>query len=235
MSGCLRAFVDAVVSGEFAEGKSLPSEAALMTRFGVSRTTLRETMQHMVTQGLIRARPRAGTTVMPRARWNLLDPVVLDSALSHTRDFAFYEALLEAREVLEPAAAAAAALRSDTSALMDVATAFEDMAASGGRDDEAWSQADLNFHSAIIDASGNWVFAQFGIAIRAALLASFRETNRASQSFEEALEMHRQVLEAIRMRRPDDAREAMEALIAHARHDMETVERRLTTESNETN
>lgn len=223
MSNCLREFVNAVVSGDLPEGTTLPSEAELMARFGVSRTTLRETMQHMVAQGLIRSRPRAGTTVMPREQWNMLDPVVLDSALAHADDFAFYNALIEAREVLEPAAAAAAAASADNRALMEITRHFEAMRTSGGRDEEAWSQADLGFHTAIIEASGNWVFAQFGIAIRAALLASFRKTNRASQSFEEALAMHGRVLEAIRMRKPEEARAAMQALLGHARHDMESV------------
>lgn len=223
MSNCLQEFVNAVVSGELPEGSTLPSEAELMARFGVSRTTLRETMQHMVAQGLIRSRPRAGTTVMPRDKWNMLDPVVLDAAMEHAADFSFFNALIEAREVLEPASAAAAAAGADNAALIEITRAFEAMRKSGGRDEETFSRADLDFHTAIIEASGNWVFAQFGIAIRAALLASFRKTNRASQSFEEALAMHERVLEAIRMRKPEDARAAMQALLGHARHDMETV------------
>jgi DNA-binding FadR family transcriptional regulator len=175
----------------------------------------------MVAQGLIRARPRAGTLVMPRASWNMLDPVVLDAALEHPQDFDFYRALLEAREVLEPAAARAAAQNAENRALLKVAEAFEAMVDASGRDNESWSQADLDFHTAIIEASGNWVFAQFGIAIRAALLASFRKTNRATQSFEDAIDMHRKVLEAIRMRQPDAAEAAMRDLIALARRDME--------------
>ncbi|MFQ6776190.1 FadR/GntR family transcriptional regulator [Cereibacter sphaeroides] len=223
MSTCLRDFVSAIVSGELAEGKTLPSEADLMARFGVSRTTLRETMQHMVAQGLIRSRPRAGTMVLPRGQWNMLDPVVLDAALAQPNDFAFYDALMQAREVLEPAAAAAAAASADNEALVEITRAFEAMRKSDGRDDEAWSIADLAFHTALNRASGNWVFAQFGIAIRAALLASFRKTNRASQSFHEAIGMHEKVLEAIRMRQPETARTAMQTLLRHARRDMEAM------------
>ncbi|RVT85937.1 FadR family transcriptional regulator [Rhodobacteraceae bacterium CCMM004] len=221
MSGCLREFVEAVVSGEFAEGSTLPVEAALLDRFAVSRTTLRETMQYMVAQGLIRSRPRAGTVVQPRASWNMLDPMVLETAMGRPQDASFYWALLEAREVLEPAATRLAAQSSDNSALMKVAEAFDAMAEAGGRESEDWSDSDLAFHTAILQASGNWVFAQFGIAIRAALLTSFRKTNRASQSFDEAIAMHRAVMEAIRMRRPDDAEAGMRALIALARHDLE--------------
>ena len=72
----------------------------------------------------------------------------------------------------------------------------------------------------IINASGNWVYRQFATAIRAALLASFRLTNRASQSHEQAILKHQDVLEAIRMRRPDAARYAMEQLIGVARSEI---------------
>jgi DNA-binding FadR family transcriptional regulator len=94
------------------------------------------------------------------------------------------------------------------------------MVEANARDNEAWSRADLEFHTAIIRASGNWVYLQFATAIRAALLASFRLTNRASQSHEQAIAMHQEVLEAIRMRRPDDARSAMERLIGVARDEI---------------
>jgi DNA-binding FadR family transcriptional regulator len=91
------------------------------------------------------------------------------------------------------------------------------MVDANSRDNEEWSRADLDFHTAIINASGNWVYRQFASAIRAALLASFRLTNRASQSHEQALEKHHAVLDAIRMREPQVARAAMETLIGVAR------------------
>lgn len=94
------------------------------------------------------------------------------------------------------------------------------MVEANARDTEDWSRADLDFHTAIINASGNWVYRQFATAIRAALLASFRLTNRASQSHEQAIATHQEVLEAIRMRRPDAARQAMERLIGVARSEM---------------
>ncbi|MET3599720.1 FadR/GntR family transcriptional regulator [Martelella mangrovi] len=221
MAGCLSEFVNAIVGGEMPEGALLPSEAELMARFKVSRTTLRETMQYMVAQGLIRSRPRAGTVVQPRAAWNMLDPLLLDAALDHEQDFAFYDALLQAREVLEPVSARQAATNADNAALIAVTEAFEAMVEASGRDTEAWSQADLDFHTAILAASGNWVFVQFGVAIRGALLASFRLTNRASHSFDDAIALHRQLLEAIRLRQPDEAEAVMRELIARAREDME--------------
>ncbi|SER12299.1 transcriptional regulator, GntR family [Faunimonas pinastri] len=216
----LQRVIEEIVSGRFPEGAILPNEAELAERFGVSRTSLREAMQHVVAQGMIRSRTRAGTMVLPRSNWNYLDPLVLDIVLRHTTDPQFYLSLIDARQLLEPAAAAQAAASATEADLQAIAEAYDEMVEANSRDTEEWSAADLKFHTAIIDASGNWVYRQFVTAIRAALLASFRLTNRASQSHEDALRMHRDVVEAIRTRRPDASRHAMQRLIGLARSEI---------------
>ncbi|XUY30087.1 FadR/GntR family transcriptional regulator (plasmid) [Agrobacterium sp. rho-8.1] len=213
----LQQLIDKIISGEMAEGSVLPNEAELTDRFGVSRSTLREAMQYLSALGMIRSRTRAGTTILPRENWNYLDPLVLDATLKFGTDDSFYTSLIDARFLLEPAAAALAAANATARELFQISKAFEEMVTANSRDNEAWSRADLKFHTAIINASGNWVYRQFATAIRAALLASFRLTNRASQSHEHAIMKHQDVLEAIRMRQPDAARYAMEQLIGIAR------------------
>ncbi|MEA3537396.1 FadR/GntR family transcriptional regulator [Rhizobium sp. CC-YZS058] len=222
----LRQIVEKIVSGELPEGSTIPNEAELTEQFGVSRTSLREAMQYMSALGMVRSRTRAGTTVLPRENWNYLDPLLLDVMLKIGADETFYTSLIDARQLLEPAAAAQAAANADARALSQIARAFEDMVEANSRDTEAWSRADLEFHTAIINASGNWVYRQFATAIRAALLASFRLTNRASQSHQQAIAKHQDVLEAIRMRRPDAARYAMEQLIGVARSEITDALRR---------
>lgn len=221
MREALLQFVEAIVSGSFAPGATLPGEAELMARFGTSRTTLRETMQRLTALGLLRARPRAGTVVLPRARWNMLDPVVLDAALRQKPELGFFTSLLDTRALIEPAAAAAAAQHADLQAMARIGEALERMARAGDRDSEAWSQADLDFHSAIIEASGNWVYAQLISAIRAGLLAIFRLTNRNSPSHGHAIALHRAVLEAIRLRDAAAAQAAMQVVVAQGRADLE--------------
>lgn len=220
LSGVLTDLVNGIVSGQMSPGELLPPEEALLERFQVSRTTLRETLQHMVALGLIRSKPRAGTVVQPRAMWNLLDPVVLSAALHYNRDRAFYDNLVDARFLIEPAAAELAARIGSPRALAAIGSAFADMVDSEGRDTESWSHSDVLFHTAIIEASENWVYRQFIVAIRAALMASFRMTNRASQSHEEAIEHHRKVYDAIQRRDPEGANKAMRNLIGLAREDM---------------
>ena len=154
----LRQFVEKIVSGEFAENATLPNEAELTQQLGVSRTSLRETMQYLSALGMIRSRTRAGTTVLPRENWNYLDPLVLDAVLKFGTDERFYVSLIEARQLLEPAAAALAAAHAGARDLLHISNALEEMVEANSRDNEAWSRADLDFHTAIINASGNWVY-----------------------------------------------------------------------------
>jgi DNA-binding FadR family transcriptional regulator len=216
----LHCLVEMVVSGAFPENSTLPNEAELTERFGVSRTSLREAMQYLSALGMVRSRTRAGTTVLPKENWSYLDPIVLDVMLSVGADESFYSSLIDARRLLEPAAAAQAAANANAHQLYQISKAFENMVEANSRDAEAWSRADLEFHTAIINASGNWVYRQFASAIKAALLASFRLTNRASQSHEQAISSHRDVLDAIRMRQPTSAHHAMEQLIDATRSEM---------------
>jgi DNA-binding FadR family transcriptional regulator len=217
------ALVEAIVSGEMPENATLPNEAELMARYKVSRTALREAMQFLSAQGMVRARTRAGTVVLPGEAWNFLDPVVLDAALRHRANTSFYEALLEARALLEPEAARRAAARATARQVALIEEAFLAMVESNSRDDEAWSRADLAFHTAIIEASGNWIYRHFGSAIRAALLVTFRLTHRHTTSHGDAVAMHRDVLEAIRLRKPEEASAAMDALIKLARKELAVV------------
>jgi DNA-binding FadR family transcriptional regulator len=217
------ALVEAIVSGEMPENATLPNETELMTRYKVSRTALREAMQFLSAQGMVRARTRAGTVVLPGEEWNFLDPMVLDAALRHRANTSFYEALLEARALLEPEAASLAAARATARQVAFIEEAFLAMVESNSRDDEAWSRADLAFHTAIIEASGNWIYRHFASVIRAALLVTFRLTHRHTTSHGDVVAMHRDVLEAIRLRKPEKASAAMDVLIKLARKELGVV------------
>ena len=67
----------AIVSGEFAPGDTLSGEVAFSEQLDVSRSAYREEIQVLAAKGLVESRPKAGTRVLPRERWNLLDPDVL--------------------------------------------------------------------------------------------------------------------------------------------------------------
>lgn len=91
----------AIVSGAAPIGSVLDSDAVMMERYGVSRTVLREAIKTLEAKGLVEARPKVGTRVSPRSRWNFFDSQVLAWHFHAPADRHFFENLLEVREALE--------------------------------------------------------------------------------------------------------------------------------------
>src|SRR5437762_3646065 len=100
-----------ILSGDYAAGETLPTEAMATETLGVSRAAYREAIQTLIAKGLVESRPKAGTRVLPRDRWNLLDPDVLACAFAREPDHGLIASLFELRGIVEPAHAARAAAR----------------------------------------------------------------------------------------------------------------------------
>jgi DNA-binding FadR family transcriptional regulator len=119
--------IEAIVSGRHAPGASLPNEIDLAQASGVSRTAAREAMQKLQSLGLIEVRRRKGASVLPRSHWNLLDATVLDVAVMYVADVEFFQALIEARLLIEPRAAELAAQRANDRDLERIEAALTSM------------------------------------------------------------------------------------------------------------
>src|SRR5215469_16017432 len=53
-----------IADGTFLPGSPLPNETALIQRYGVSRTTIRQTIQNLIRRGLVEIRRGRGTYVL---------------------------------------------------------------------------------------------------------------------------------------------------------------------------
>lgn len=215
-----RVLAQRILGGEYFQSKIMPAEAELMSEFDVSRTVLREAVRTLVAKGLLETRQRTGTIVLPRDRWHLLDPDVLSWMSAAEPDAKFILDLTEARRLVEPAAAELAARVCTARDVASIEDAYHAMRAAAVDDLEASIAADLDFHQGILHASGNLVFANLGDAIGAALLATFRMTTNVSENYSKSLDAHGLVLDAIRMRQPDKARERMSSLLDIASSDL---------------
>jgi GntR family transcriptional regulator, galactonate operon transcriptional repressor len=209
-----------VVSGQYGPGRRLSTEAELARKLGVSRPSLREGLKALARKGLVDSRPRRGTIVLGKDRWDIFDPDVLRWMASAAPDPVFMIGLLEARKIVEPAVARLAAMRASASQILAIDRAFLGMADALPHDVEACCQFDLLFHESIFAAAGNPLLHRFMLAIRSGLLASFRMSANARQSYENSLVEHRAVAIAIRRRNPETAEQAMHTLLAGTSRDL---------------
>jgi DNA-binding FadR family transcriptional regulator len=201
-----------IVSGELAPGEGLPREELLAKRMNVSRTALREAMKVLSAKGLIESRQKTGTRVRDTVHWNQLDADVLAWRCASMPTDDFVEKLVEMRGIIEPAAAAAAARRRTPEQLKKLEAACAAMAAA--EDLDAWTEADLAFHEAMLLATHNELMLSLFPVIETALGTCFVLLARTAANFKCSLPQHRKVLDAIRGRQPEVARQAMTRMVA---------------------
>lgn len=188
-----------ICGGRFPPGAVLPRESDLCATYSVSRTVIRESLKVLETKGLVRGRPRVGTLVCDRSEWNVLDAQILEWMGPDVLSAELLGSILEARRTVEPAAAFLAASRASAQEIADLERACDEMGAAEG-DLEAFTIADTRFHETLLKASHNKVFYQLSSIIHAALSHALHASNRASEKREEALGVHRDLVDALRLR-----------------------------------
>jgi DNA-binding FadR family transcriptional regulator len=204
-----------IVSGELAPGEGLPREELLAERMNVSRTALREAMKVLSAKGLIESRQKTGTRVRDTVHWNQLDADVLAWRCASMPTEDFVEKLVEMREIIEPAAAAAAARRRSAEQLARIDAAYAAMDAASNLDE--WAEADLAYHEAVLHATNNELMISLFSVIETALGTYFVLSARTASNFKYSLPHHKKLLDAIRRRQPEVARQAMTSMVAESR------------------
>lgn len=196
-----------IVTGSFV-GEDFPIEAELAKRYGVSRSVTREAVKMLTAKGLLRARPRQGTFVQPEDQWNLLDPDVLRWLLERKFSMSLLRSFTELRVAIEPAAAELAARNLTPEGQAKLEAGYARMVAAHAGDDDPYD-ADIAFHVAVLEASGNLFFAQFRDMVATALRTSIRFTNRFRGVHTASLPAHKAVKDAIEARDTAGAHAAM--------------------------
>jgi len=211
-----------IVTGRY-DGLRFPTEAELAGEHEVSRSVTREAVKMLTAKGLLSARPRTGTVVQPASSWNLFDADVLRWLLERKFSLDLLRQFSELRVAIEPEAAALGARAGDAASLAAIRAGFARMeAAETGADDPL--EADIAFHIAVLEASGNPFYRQFRDLVATALQTSIRFTNRF-KGHTASLPAHRAVLEAIEARDGEAAKAAMAAIIDDVRALIDEAER----------
>jgi DNA-binding FadR family transcriptional regulator len=210
-----------IVSGTWMPGSILPSFDQLAEEFSVSRLSVREAMRALAAKGLVDSRPRRGTVVRPRNEWSRLDPDILVWQIGDLPNAAFVRSLFEARLIIEPEAAALVAARATEEVLAAIEQAFQAMESSDPRSLES-IEADVAFHQAILNGTGNEFLAAFAPVIGTWLTKAFRVQRIAEPEQEHFVPQHRAIFEAIKRGDAAGARSTFRILLARSETDAMT-------------
>jgi DNA-binding GntR family transcriptional regulator len=170
---------EAISSGALPPGRQL-GEAELAARFEVSRGPLREAMQRLVQEGLLRSERHRGLFVVELEPGDVYD-------------------IYAARVAVEQAAAKRI-LRGDHTAvaeLLDEVHAEMAQAAESG-DEEALSDSDLRFHDMLVRASGSRRLARMTRTLLAETRMCLSALHRTYENSSDRLCEHAQIVEALR-------------------------------------
>lgn len=214
-------FSDRIRSGELAAGTKLPTEAAIMGEFEVSRTVVREALSKLQAAGLVETRHGIGTFV--------IGPGDGPSFKISAEQFSTLQdviAVLELRIGLETEAAGLAAQRR-TEANLDVLRRALDAviaAVEAGQDSVA---ADFQFHLEIARATQNDHFADLMATLGAQIIPRARLEPAAELDEPRRLERqaymrrvnaeHESILDAIARQDAESARAAMRTHLSNSR------------------
>ncbi len=200
----------------YPSGSLVPDETELSKELYVSRTVVREAIKILTAKGLVEARPRLGTMVLPRRQWQILDREMLgwQQAMSYSPERLMQ--LMEMRGVIEPAAAKLAARRRTQTELERIRSAYDEMG-DGVETPSEFVGADAKFHSAVLKACHNEYFDGLEALVFAGLLASIKITNPQASDNTSSLPLHLRVLEAIEAADEQAAEAAMTDLLRDAK------------------
>lgn len=206
IAGQLRALIG---QGELAVGSRLPAERDLARQLGVSRPSVREALIAMEVEGWVEVRTGSGVYVLDRS--SQASRVAARSPQIPADEWGPLE-LIRARRVVEGETAAIAATESKAQHIAAMARALAQMRTDAGRG-MLPLEADREFHSAIVEASGNAVLVdtvqRFWDSRRGPLFERLGGYFETADSWRAAMAEHEAILGAIRSRDPAAARLAM--------------------------
>ena len=198
-------------------GDQVPTERELTASFRVGRSSVREALRMLESQGVIRSL-NGGAFVVADAAYPLNSSLRLLLTLDESTRL---HDVIELRSILECEAVALAAERHGPEHLVRMDEAIEEMA-KGLEEPEgdAFIDADLRFHLAVAEATGNRVLLHSMHAVRDVIRRMLMAVFNLPGSAARAVEEHRSIRAAISEGDPARAREEMRAHLARVEVDV---------------
>ncbi|MGY4859329.1 FadR/GntR family transcriptional regulator [Cryobacterium sp. AP23] len=206
-----------IVNGSVRPGDKLPTESALMERYGVSRTVVREAISRLQVAGLVETYRGKGSFVLTRPAQS---PFTADPGELHTAGDVV--ALLDFRLGIEVEAAALAAQRRTPAQLRRLDEALGHFAASAGNPGGA-ARADFALHECIAEAANNRHFVDLLRSLGPTMIAMphsrlvAADESAESLHFARVVQEHGDIVAAIRRGDPLGAAAATRTHLSNSR------------------
>ena len=205
-----------ILGGELAPGDRLPTEPELSTRYGVSRSTVREALRVLSSQNLVettRGVSGGSFVVHPRAE-HVRDYLEVALGLLAVGDEVSVEALLEVRDLLEVPAAGLAAQRATPEQLAELRATLLDPAST---ESAAMHECNHRFHALLVAAAGNPLLEVVAQPVYRTLVTRFARGEAELPFWEEVVDDHRLILAAVEAGESDRAQELARAHLVRLR------------------
>ncbi len=205
---------DAIVSGQLEIGDRLPTEDELAQRYGVSRPSVREALKRLAAQNLVRARrgPTGGNFVVRPSFDELAESLSGAATLLIGIGELGIEEIIEARRVLQHSCLELAVTNATESDIRQLETALARQQ-NPQISDEAFCQADVAFHRALVDATGNGMLRFVMYTVLDALIPVANMVVTVVRKRGDILDLHARMLEQLQRRDTDALNATMDELL----------------------
>ena len=202
-----------IINGTWAPGAKIPSETALSEELGVSRITVRNAFQRLISLGLIEAKQGGGTFVKDYTDADALG--YIQPLLAYAKPDIHY--FLEFRAVMEPEMAAVAAEKATPEQIADIRTFAEQYENADLSDTEALLAADMAFHFSIAEATMNPIIIKIYEMLRDIYSANLKQViDELGRDI--GVKYHTKIYEGIESHDPVAARRAMRRHLQETLH-----------------
>lgn len=202
-----------ILGGRISSGEQLPAEAEMVSRFGVSRTVIREAMRTLRAQGFVEISRGRIPRVRPADAKHAVESLGFLLARNHQTPLS----LLEVRRPLETEVAALAAQRATPEHLIRLAENVQQLTEAKSLTERIG--IDLKFHETLAMATGNPIFPLLFRVLAELLKDSLRKTHQRV-GVERTVIGHHAILKAVKTGDPELARKAMAEHIVWAEEDL---------------
>lgn len=195
-----------IASGEYKKGDKIPTEPELMQRFGVGRSTIRESVRILVNAGLVSVQQGKGTFVE--------DASVVTEPLHQRLKRADGKELNEVRQMLEVSLVQKAAEnRTEKEVKQMRALLQQRKQAIAEENQQICLDADIAFHIVIAEASRNTISSDLYKTFAKVITDHFQTEYPDTKAYKRSQALHEKLCEAIANKEPKKAADYMSQIL----------------------